>query len=82
MAGERIDYTAAAVDAAKSVCICPGEVLDGTRAGGAEAKRTLGRGPHRATGTPSMGDHGQSGLVEEFREKRALENGTWLNLSS
>jgi hypothetical protein len=32
---------------------------------GAEAKRTLGRGPHRVTGALSMGDHGQSGPVEE-----------------
>jgi hypothetical protein len=39
---------------------------------GAEAKRTLGRGPHRATGALSMGDHGQSGLVEEFRGKWPL----------
>lgn len=48
----------------------------------AEAKRTLGRGPHRMTRAPSMGDHGQSGLVEDFREKRALKNGTRLSLSS
>jgi len=53
-------------------CIRPGEDIDGARAGGAEAKRTLGSGLHRATGAPSMGDHGQFGLVEELREKRPL----------
>jgi len=58
-------------------CICRGEVIDGARAGEAEAKRTLGSGPHRATGAPSMGDHGQFGLVEEFREKRP-----WMGLQA
>ena len=57
--------------------IRPGEGIDGARAGGAEAKRTLGSGPHRATGAPSMGDHGKFGLVEEFREKRP-----WMGLQS